>query len=269
MRLPRGVYLGENVKQISASRVCFTVSRYPGLSRSKRHVHEDPGLFVVVSGQYREERDVGSLEQPPFTLTMHDDIYPHESQIGPAGALGLNISFDRGWFESERLAFRGFYLDRPETRRHILRLIAGIASNNVAETENLAVDLVGLVATFGEARPSRACIQTARERVEGQFREQLRISGIAKEMGIHPAHLSRAFRVQYGCSITEYLKTLRLSEAIRLFLTGSAMGEAAVQAGFYDQSQLCHAFRSDLGVRPTSLKKLQSTSVSERRSRRN
>jgi AraC family transcriptional regulator len=79
----------------------------------------------------------------------------------------------------------------------------------------------------------------------------LRMRQLAKEMGVHPAHFSRAFRRYFGCSPVEYLRRLRVEEARRLLLTTSKPGATiAIQCGFSDQSHLNRSFLRQLGVTP-------------------
>ena len=256
MRLAKGFYFGENVRQTRCPTVWFTLTRYAPLSEHELHVHEDPGLFAVLSGQYSESRDSGSLDQEPFTVVLHEDRFPHESRIGPAGALGLNISFNREWFRSEGVSLSGFGMDLPLIRAQILRLVAYLGSNDICGSENAALELVGMCATLRPGRLSRANLVSARCQLEGAFAQPLSFSDLASSLGVHPAYLSRSFREEFGCSMSEHLTVLRLGEAVRLILEGRKMGEAAVQAGFYDQPQFCRAFRATLGSKPGSLRSL-------------
>ena len=61
----------------------------------------------------------------------------------------------------------------------------------------------------GEGRSAPAWFVRAEELVQSRFREPLRIAGITEAVGVHPAHLARAFRVRTGVSIGLYVRRLR------------------------------------------------------------
>jgi AraC family transcriptional regulator len=89
------------------------------------------------------------------------------------------------------------------------------------------------------------------------FSSPLRMRQLAEEMGVHPAHFSRAFRCHFGCSPIEYLRRLRVEEARRLLLATSKGGATiAMQCGFSDQSHLNRSFLRQIGVTPAVYRRL-------------
>jgi AraC family transcriptional regulator len=89
------------------------------------------------------------------------------------------------------------------------------------------------------------------------FNSPLKMQRLAKEIGVHPAHFSRAFRCYFGCSPVEYLRRLRVEEARRLLLATSNPGAMiAIQCGFSDQSHLNRSFLRQMGVTPGAYRRL-------------
>jgi AraC family transcriptional regulator len=80
---------------------------------------------------------------------------------------------------------------------------------------------------------------------------------VAAAVGVHPAHLARCFRREYGQTVGEYTRTLRLEWAAeQLALDGPSLAEIALRAGFADQSHFTRAFRRHAGVTPGRYREL-------------
>jgi AraC family transcriptional regulator len=61
------------------------------------------------------------------------------------------------------------------------------------------------------------------------------------------------FRQEYGCTLGDYLRNLRIGFASRRLATSSApLAEIALAAGFADQSHFTKAFRRATGMTPVA-----------------
>jgi AraC family transcriptional regulator len=90
-----------------------------------------------------------------------------------------------------------------------------------------------------------------RDLLHDRFTEPLRVSDLAGVAGVHPVHLSRAFRAEYGLAVSAYLRALRVDWAAhRLRTTDESIAQVADDAGFADQSHLTRAMRARYGMTP-------------------
>jgi AraC family transcriptional regulator len=86
------------------------------------------------------------------------------------------------------------------------------------------------------------------------------LTEVAAAVGVHPAHLARCFRREYGQTVGEYARTLRLEWAAeQLALDDAPLAEIALRAGFADQSHFTRAFRQHVGVPPGRYRELVRT----------
>ena len=77
------------------------------------------------------------------------------------------------------------------------------------------------------------------------------LTALAETVDRHPTHVARAFRREYGVTVAEYARTLRLDwAAAQLQLDGAPLARIAADAGFADQSHFTRAFRRHTGVTP-------------------
>uniref|UniRef100_UPI0012E1DA04 helix-turn-helix domain-containing protein n=1 Tax=Nonomuraea sp. SBT364 TaxID=1580530 RepID=UPI0012E1DA04 len=73
---------------------------------------------------------------------------------------------------------------------------------------------------------------------------------LAAAVGATPFALVRAFRLAYGLPPHAYLTQLRVRRARELLARGTPPAEAALAAGFCDQSHLSRHFRRIVGTTP-------------------
>jgi len=179
--------------------------------------------------------------------------------------LGLNIEYDSNWLERHEVYERdlGGYrpLDSAWSSLAMIHLMANAfrpGPHVAAHIEMKALELLDPLVKLALGREQLACpgwLRRARDLLHDSFRLPLRVGLIAREIGVHPVHLTRVFRRHNGCTVSEYLRALRLAEAGRLILRqGHTIAEAAHEAGFADQAHLCRCFSERFGFSSKSFR---------------
>jgi AraC family transcriptional regulator len=119
--------------------------------------------------------------------------------------------------------------------------------------EGLVLELLALAGRAGAAGAERrpAWLQDVREQLHERAPAAASLSALARDAGVHPAHLARSFRRAFGVTVGDYARTLRLEWATtRLADEDTSLAEVAAGAGFADQSHFTRAFRRHTGVTP-------------------
>jgi AraC-like DNA-binding protein len=88
------------------------------------------------------------------------------------------------------------------------------------------------------------------ELMRGRSAESLRLDELAAEAGLSAFQLIGLFKRSVGLTPHAYLTQLRLGHACRLLRHGQPIAEAALAAGFYDQSALTKHFKRCYGITP-------------------
>jgi len=76
------------------------------------------------------------------------------------------------------------------------------------------------------------------------------LADLARLAGVSPFHLERLFARNLGVPPGEYALARRVALAAARIAAGDGLAEAALAAGFYDQSHLTRHFRRRMGVTP-------------------
>jgi AraC-like DNA-binding protein len=100
-------------------------------------------------------------------------------------------------------------------------------------------------------RLTRAC-----EYVLAHYGDPIAVEDIAGRAHLSASQLQREFRRLFGMSLGEYLLRVRLIMARRkLEATAGAVGQIALECGFYDQSHFTRAFRAATGLSPLAYRR--------------
>ncbi|MFD8224659.1 AraC family transcriptional regulator [Streptomyces massasporeus] len=232
----------------------FTEYAYP------MHVHDAWTLLIVDTGAVRYDLDRHEHGTPHDTVSLLPPHVPHNgSPVTPEGFRKRVLYLDGTHLGDE---FIGAAVDRPDLRDPLLRRRVGqlhgalgrpgeeleAESRLLFVGERLRGHLRGDPVSPRPADPVLA--RRLRELLDERIVEGVALREAAGLLGVHPAHLVRAFSAAYGIAPHQYLTSLRVGRARRLLLEGRSPGDTAVAAGFYDQSHLTRHFRRLVGVPP-------------------
>jgi AraC family transcriptional regulator len=227
----------------------FDVSEveFGGSRKLTWHAHPRACIAVVVDGAVRKRfaRHVEDAEHG--TVITMPPVEPHEDVFGGGGARivvvesdddGQSVSCFRDW-EATLLAFR------------ISHELADPDPFTPLALEGLALELTAAAARGPTGpRPAR-WLERARDLLGERFLEPPSATELGAEVGVHPSHLARAFRAQYGESLGGYARQLRLDwAAARLARTDVPLVLIAADAGFVDQSHFTRAFKRRFDLTP-------------------
>jgi AraC family transcriptional regulator len=119
--------------------------------------------------------------------------------------------------------------------------------------EGIVLEMLVALTRLGGARRRGppAWLWRAQDFLHSRFMEPVRLADLAREVAVHPAHLARTFRQQFGTSVGGYVRRLRLDwAAAELERSETALAAIALAAGFADQSHFTRSFRRHTGFTP-------------------
>lgn len=234
---------------------------FPAGEYLERHAHERRVLAVMLDGSFDLVFHGRRLDCSPSTVFTEPGGESHANAIGSGGARVLVLQ------PSNDMELEGpcsLMLDRINHFRD--GVLAGLARNLGRELREpddvtglaiqaLALEMLVRCARRIEAgRDDRAppsWFRRVEEIVHDRFRDGLRIDGLAEAAGVHPAHVARVFREQYGVPVGTFIRRLRLEWATtQLVCSDMPISTIAYRAGFADQSHFTRAFRRARGVPP-------------------
>lgn len=262
-RLAAGAFFGATEAQWRTGLATLTTLCHRSPRVVPEHAHERAFLTLLLAGRYRERVDGHEIDYSILDLVFHPEGLVHSDEIGVGGARFFTVELapealrhvgqDATQLVGTRDVNGGALVWRALA---LLRLCLTVPVDRLAIDEGVAELVEWLRENAG--RPSSSASWLAR--VDGvlreRFREGVSLAELAATAGVHPVHLSQAYRRARGCTLSRTVQRLRVREACRLIEAGTTLSEAAQRAGFADHSHLTAVFRKVAGSTPSVVRRL-------------
>ena len=173
----------------------------------------------------------------------------------PDPGLVAEVAADLGWRRGTPFFPETVVYDERSARLLRAAHIAAEQGDRLASSSLLRGALAGLLRSHARAgtvpdRPSPAAVRAVRDLLEDRLAEPPSLDELARESGMSPFALVRAFRSETGLPPHAYVNHLRVRLARRLLDGGVGPADVAAQAGFADQAHLTRHFKRVVGVPP-------------------
>jgi AraC-like DNA-binding protein len=231
-----------------------------------RHSHEQFGIGVIAFGAQRSWSGVGSVRAAAGDVIMANPGEIHDGAPVDCRARSWRMIYvDPAIVACEaREEFTGPpEIVRPVARdpllaRHFGELFACLTTahpDSLAREESLLRSLICLLRRHGMARlaPSgpSPCVAKAIRRLDSAPEAQISLAELAALSGVSRFQLLRGFTREVGITPHAYLVQRRVRLVRRLLAEGHPPAQAAILAGFADQSHMTRAFVRQLGITPS------------------
>ncbi len=230
----------------------------PG-TRQPRHAHQHSNVTIVTAGQIEEGSGGGEYCALASSVVVKAAGCEHDDRVGGYGARTLSIEFAPDSCFGRAIASRAWqWFEMPETVRAGIALQWAFARADRGALRRTAAALVETVAAcVPPPRSTPRWIATVCRAIDERFAASIRFEVLARDLGLHPVYVSRAFRRHTGMSMTAYLRSVRLRHARHaLATTRRGIAAIAAESGFADASHLCRTFSALLGITPARYRRL-------------
>jgi AraC family transcriptional regulator len=265
-RVPEGRYAGTVLARRRIAGIVLAETDYrPGVVVPE-HAHDTPLIFGVTGGSMTEERGRRSARCEEGTLVYQPPGEPHAHRFHEGGGRCFIVELGSSWMD--RMEALG--LLKPAAPLDLRRSRANWVLGQIRDEfrspdpaaglaiEGLSLTLLGELQRAGSrtregARPG--WLIRAMELLHASLDREVSMAEIARQVGVHPVHLSRTFPRFHGCTMGEYLRRLRVERARdQLLATDRPLSAIALDAGFADQAHFTRVFRAHTGLTPSAFR---------------
>jgi AraC-like DNA-binding protein/quercetin dioxygenase-like cupin family protein len=230
-----------------------------------RHSHDQLGIGVVLSGAHRSWSGIGHVEARAGDSIMVNPGEMHDGMPGGQGPRQWRMLYFEPAVVARATRAEGvevIEVVRPAVHDPVLaslfvrsfdRVIEQPSSELAIEESLLMLVMRALRKHGARQTPSRELspsVRRALERVEADPASQTSLAELARLSGISRFQLVRGFVREVGVTPHAYVLQRRVLLARQLLTLGQSIVEAAMNAGFADQSHLTRAFLRQFGVTP-------------------
>jgi AraC family transcriptional regulator len=230
----------------------------PGLSIA-RHSHETANLLYIIAGVHWSGYSRGGDTCAPRTVRFLPAGEPHENYF-PIESRCLHVELRQPIWDLA--AEYGPTIGAPGelTQPSSAGLGAQLLHEFRQRDEDSRLDIEGVILRL--LLIDRQDSTRRRQRIPPwllRIREMLRedptsrptLLDLARCVGRHPVQISRQFHQHFGCTISEYLRRVRVARAQSLLACPDLdVSEIALACGFCDQSHFTSTFRRLTGTPP-------------------
>ena len=225
------------------------------------HVHERPHFVVLFDGECREHQVSGSRIMDRGTVMYFPQGLCHAVEFKRRTTLlSIEIDEQRGSMADALFgdATPAMVIASGEIFPLAMRIREELRnrrrSTDVA-LEGLALEFMAMASRLLGSRPGPkvpAWATEARRIIDERYMDKLRLTDLARALGVSPISLAEGFRRAFDCSVGDYLRKKRVERAIEM-LVGSdlSLGEIASGTGFCDQSHFVRVFKAQTGMTPS------------------
>jgi AraC family transcriptional regulator len=254
-----GRFLGDPIKSRSVCGISMVDAVYRAGLVLPVHSHRSAYLCWIRSGLYSESYESHKRECLASTLVFHPAGERHAQRMGRADVFSFNLELNHNWVERTGLCREPWEViggAAVECARKLYREFRHPDDVSPLAIEGLMLELAAAIRReerYGALPP----VERARRLIQARFLESLSLAEIAHHVQLCPSTLAQGFRRRYGCSPSDYLRSLRLAEARRLLLTTThPLCQIATNCGFADQSHLTRIFKRAYALTPARYRRL-------------
>ncbi len=229
------------------------------------HAHKCAHMVINLRGAYLQRLSGKELKFAPWTVGFYPAGEGHSSTYSPLGARTLHVELTREFLDRLREACPSldhFLVSHGDKSAaicgEIYREFRAQDPTSPLVIEGLVLQLFGEMSRVSsEERNHRpSWLSRADSMIRERFTEQLTLSHIATEVGVHPVHLAREYRRHYQYTVGEQVRRLRIDYACQqISSTENPLADIALASGFCDQSHFTVAFKSFVGTPPSVYRK--------------
>jgi AraC family transcriptional regulator len=261
--LKPGNFFGKVTRRFVWAGATISEVCHPKARRLPLHSHESAYFSLLLAGGYRETFGERTIEYGLRAVSFHPPGTTHRGEIGAAGGRLFAVELGRAWLDRVRdfapLPPFSHYRAGGPLAWLATRLHREYKQNDAASRLTIEGILLEMLAEVSRSRPldesaEPAWLAAAVELLRAEFQRSLTLAEVARQVRVHPAHLSRVFRRKYRRTVGEFVNELRVRYAMERLAQDVPLSELSLSAGFADQSHFTRVFRALIGTTPAKFR---------------
>jgi AraC family transcriptional regulator len=262
---------GYHVMHQRVAEFFLTESLFPAGCHLPKHIHNYHCIYLVLDGQFSETYQYKNKIRERLDVVLSPIGEPHSDTFHEPGTRCFFIEIPTTWAERVRTHSSVFERETEVSSKALTSLMMKLYRESLhldpvspLVIEAGLLEIIAKISRFRVEGPTRrppAWLTRAHDLLRAHYRESLTLGQVADTVGVHPVYLANAFRVNYGLSVGEYVRQLRMDYVSRqITSTDEPITNIAMQAGFADHSHLTKTFKKLTGLTPSQYRSLAKRS---------
>lgn len=261
VNLTTGQFYGQTNERIDVEGLTLTDTEYTH-DWVDWHYHENPYFTLVLEGCVLEGNKKETYHCSAGSLLFHNWQEAHYNSKPPGFTRGFHIELEPGWlarFDLDLSRIQGsLEILNPQLRLLLYKLFKETKRDDV--TRHLAIQsllMEALSCLVGDEQDRHRTLPhwviQLREVLQDAPPANWSLLALAQTVGIHPVHLSRSFPHYFKCTLSEYVRRIRIQRSLALLpQKNRSLTDIALECGFADQSHFNRCFKVLCQAKPSA-----------------
>lgn len=260
--LEKGEYVGGIIREVRDEHMLASVSTYDRtLFNDAWHCHVNAHISFVLNGGCSEKKQ-SSYERLPGKATFYMPGEPHQI-INMQNSTHINLEMDELFFQQYDLKEENFatMINRtPDAKFLMLQVFKELYANDTFTATSVHMLILNYLQqgkSWASASKTPPWIDLINNLLHDRWNENLQLSDLSAEAGVHPGTISNYFPKYFSCTLGTYMRKLKVDKALMLIKSSElSLTEIGLECGFFDQSHFIKTFRQMTGYLPSQYARL-------------
>ncbi|TDX01521.1 helix-turn-helix transcriptional regulator [Dinghuibacter silviterrae] len=263
-RSERGFFYGNTTELIQMDGITLTDTEYSA-PRVDWHFHKDDYFTFLLEGGMREINKKETYECVAGDLLFHNWQDAHYNIAADRPTRGFHVELQDSWYERldipANLKEGSIRVSSPLIKTMMYNLFKEMKLAGPAGQLGVDALLAQILAMLGQIREERdgsrpTWVKRVRELLH-DGKDDWNLVRIAREVNIHPVHLSREFPKHFHTNLGDYLRMVKVQRSIALLPDRRrSLTDIALECGFADQSHYIRSFKAYQQITPLDYRNL-------------
>ena len=261
-KLNTGEFYGTHYRKSAFENLIITDTEYTH-RKVDWHYHENPYFTYLLQGKLFESNKRESYYLQPGSLLFHNWQDAHYNTKPPEFTRGFHIEMNEDWFSNLDIQITDFEgsinLQNTIIKNLMNQIFIETKINDQYSNLSIESNLIDIFNTIKESKKGNLKKPIWVKQLEEILIEEkidYSLKSLSSKLRIHPVHLSREFNRYFGTSLGNYIRLIKLNQALCLLTSNKySLTEICYQCGFYDQSHFITNFKRIYKTTPSKLLK--------------
>ena len=230
------------------------------------HYHENAYFTFILEGKLIEAYKKKNYICSAGSLLFHSSQEPHYNVKPKGNTRCFHLEYDNNRFDDSAFNVNNlqgiFTVDDPDIKFLFYKAFreTKICDDiTVASIEIILFEIFGRMLSVKqfEQHTRPVWVKKLKDILHECYSEKFSLANLSRELDIHPVHLSRDFSKHFHCTLSEYVRKIRVEKSLSLMSDKNlSLTEIAFKCGFADQSHFLRSFKVINGINPSAYRNL-------------
>lgn len=261
VELASGKYLGINNRSLNINGLLIRETEYLSKVYEGWHSHKNPHITLILKGGNREQRKKSESEASAGKIIFYNSEEIHRNSNTVLPTKNINLEIEAGFLQThdvKETSIGTAIQANPDAKFLLLKIYGEMLKKDTHSDESIRMLFLNLVTQSHLLHKKHpAWLKIVYEQLNDTWAENITLDDLAKAANVHPITISKHFPSFFLCTLSEYMRKLKIEKALPMVKSsGASLTEIAHACGFTDQSHFTRTFKQMTGFLPGQFRKI-------------